>query len=239
MDLGLLERRNNPGNYQDKTYQYKLNINLLRELTLQKQVETDIEVKTDESIIDTPKFGFELSGFNVEQHHKIITNSLILKEINNVTGLNKDVNREEIQDIPVQEYYDAGEELEKVTLVREAVGISPGIKSLILNFTLEQVKKAVAYVEAKKDKIKDVKAYFYDCLKNKRYESQDTNTGNTALNDLKARYEKCCIATGRDNATKFELLPKDRYGMPYISLQISPGMYAPHGLEELLTKEGF
>jgi hypothetical protein len=58
-NLGLIEKRNNEANGQDKTYQYKLDLDLLSKL-LSEHRECDSEV---------PECKNELSEFTVEQHH--------------------------------------------------------------------------------------------------------------------------------------------------------------------------
>ncbi len=61
-NINVISKRKNPGNKQDKTYQYCLNFNIL-ELLLKNE--------SPEFSIESPKFRSEPSGFNVEQHHRI------------------------------------------------------------------------------------------------------------------------------------------------------------------------
>jgi hypothetical protein len=58
----IISKRQNPGNKQDKTYQYRLNIDLLWAL---------LNKESPESKIEFPEFRSEHSEFNAERHHEI------------------------------------------------------------------------------------------------------------------------------------------------------------------------
>jgi len=58
--MGILKKQNNPGNGQDKTYQYKLELKVLDNLLEQGKCKSE-----------DPRCKNERSEFNVESHHKI------------------------------------------------------------------------------------------------------------------------------------------------------------------------
>lgn len=62
--MGIIKKQNNPGNGQDKTYQYKLELDILDSLIEHRECKTE-----------TPECENERSEFNVESHHRINPNT--------------------------------------------------------------------------------------------------------------------------------------------------------------------
>lgn len=95
IDIGILERRNNPGNGQDKTYQYRLDHKRLNELL---GIEPQIETELREREAEFPEFRSEPSEFTVEQQPQIQTELLpdLLATTTASAAVEKEVVEEEV-----------------------------------------------------------------------------------------------------------------------------------------------
>lgn len=70
IELGLLERRSNPGNGQDKTYQYNLRWDKIQAAIANQSKSTEVKVKVKKKS-ESRKFRSESSEFTVERHQQL------------------------------------------------------------------------------------------------------------------------------------------------------------------------
>lgn len=96
MELGLMERRVTPNNYQDKTFQYKLNVNHLESLLKRfKSSTTKTTVESASNADESSKFKSDFREANAEQHTQIQYSDVIYKSIDS-DAEEKEVSQEEL-----------------------------------------------------------------------------------------------------------------------------------------------
>lgn len=92
--LGLLERRSNPGNGQDKTYQYRLRWDRVQAAIANqsKPVEVKLEVKKDSV---SRKFRSESPEFTVERHQQLQSKAIRSTPLKEEGEISQKINQEE------------------------------------------------------------------------------------------------------------------------------------------------
>jgi hypothetical protein len=130
IDAGLLERRNNPGNGQDKTYQYKVNTELLSRLL----------DKTAGSVVETPDVKSEPSEITVENHTENLTiesnqKTVPKPEVGKKNDLKEEVSTEEIPE-------DLKGKLEELE-----IPLDKKVRNAIASHHISQAYGAVAHIE--------------------------------------------------------------------------------------------
>jgi hypothetical protein len=96
IDLGLLERRSNPGNGQDKTYQYRLRWDKVQAAIAKQSNSVEVKVKVKKNS-EPLKFRSESSEFTVERHQQLQSIAIRSNSLKEEGEIFQEINQEEEQ----------------------------------------------------------------------------------------------------------------------------------------------
>ncbi len=152
--LGFIKRRNNPGNGQDKTYQYQLNVDAIA---------SKLAPETPEGETESPMLRTELSENNVEQHTQITTTDIQNTNIipTKRVKVKKNEHEEEVESL-VEKYKEKLKRYGVYTETRDSSGeliphpkFEP-IRVLLSKVNLERAERAISrYLISIKDQKED------------------------------------------------------------------------------------
>ena len=94
IELGLLERRSNPGNGQDKTYQYNLRWDKVQAAIANQGKSVEVKGKVKNSSLPR-KFRSESSEFTVERHQQLQSIAIISTPLKEEGEIFQEINQEE------------------------------------------------------------------------------------------------------------------------------------------------
>jgi hypothetical protein len=102
IDLGLLERRSNPGNGQDKTYQYRLRWDKVQAAIANLDKSVEVKGKVKKSSLPR-KFRSESSEFTVERHQQLQSIAIRSNSLKEEGEIFQEINQEEEPSIVITE----------------------------------------------------------------------------------------------------------------------------------------
>lgn len=206
IDLGILERRENPRNKQDKTYQYRLAVEKLSSLLESWSVRTDnskvnVEQQTHNQIqeyIEVTTTSDVVVSENTEENVDNEAKPRFDKEDSpQPSTVPQDLNPNSWEEITAlgAEELSAPECKEILREVREKLNISlsPRLQRLVLNCAINDVRDAIAYVLERKDtatEIKSVSGYFVRALKEGWKPAKLNQYGQREINPPSPEYRK-------------------------------------------------
>lgn len=128
---GFLKRRHNPGNGQDKTYQYQLQVEVLEEkLAESRSVKTEV-----------PEFNSERSSITVESH----TQDPPLDQFSDITSTTNDVVEEDIKNDAEQPIDNSTQKRNLLTEIRDRTGVvlNPYLQELVATASSDCIRNAL------------------------------------------------------------------------------------------------
>jgi hypothetical protein len=100
--LGLLERRSNPGNGQDKTYQYRLRWDKIQAAIANQSNSVEVKVKVRKDS-ESRKFRSESSEFTVERHQQLQSTAIRSTSLKKEGEIFQEISQEEEPSIVITE----------------------------------------------------------------------------------------------------------------------------------------
>lgn len=194
-EIGILSKRNNPSNGQDKTYQYRLNLSVLNQRLEYRECKNEhsqFNVEQYQQISNLEISDPQQQPAAVEQEFSQIPwdtlKAQVEKEQSQLMADLNDLNpalRTESQDQDLDQSH-AAEEGEVVendtdfdvkcnTVIQSGIRLNDTIKKLLQQFSLAQVKSAIAYYQQRKTmaQIKNPAGWLIECLRGKWWLNDD------------------------------------------------------------------